>query len=99
MDDERKTVTVYCRVVNGVTLRLFHMGHDDGTGSGYHPIVSAGRDVFLRGPSARGAGVQQRADMSVVVANEVDADFWTQWHAVHMNDPLSRQGMIWADAQ
>ena len=95
--DAKRTVTVFCRVANGVELCLFRPGYDDGTGSGYHPVLHVGAPVVLKGPSARGAGANDGALHKFDgVPNEVDAEFWVAWAKQNALNPLFANGLIFA---
>ena len=94
--DERKTVRIGCRVANGLDICLFKPGYDDGTGSGYRPILP-GKRVSLKGPGGLAAGVgdqalqrSQRHDVT-----DVDAVFWDEWKAQNAGkNQIFDQGLI-----
>lgn len=89
-------VKVACRQINGVTIALFKPGYDDGTGSGYRPIVRDGSPVVLKGPSSlhTGAGNTGGAGLEAGIT-EVDADFMERWIAQNKDkNPLLNFGMI-----
>jgi hypothetical protein len=96
MEENRKTVKVFCRVANGVELRLTKDGYDDGTG--FHHKIQYGEPVVLGGPSALHAGVNDHALHSPTAAaeNEVDANFWAEWAKQNERNPLLAQGMIFS---
>jgi hypothetical protein len=87
---------IACRQVNGVRIRLFKPGYDDGTGDGVKPIVGDGPLVLLRGPSPVHAGAGDTGSLSSApVINEVDADFADKWFAQNENNPLVKQGFVY----
>lgn len=89
-------VRVACRQINGVTIALFKPGYDDGTGSGYKPIVRDGDPIVLKGPSAlhTGAGNTEGAGLEAGITH-VDADFMERWLAQNKDkNPLLNMGMI-----
>lgn len=90
------TIKVACRVVNGIKLRLFKQGFDDGTGDGQRPTVVDGAAVTLKGPSSlnTGAGATAPSGLEPVI-NEVDQDFITRWLEQNAENPLRLQGMVY----
>ena len=99
MAEDRKTVTVFCRIANGVELRLFKPGYDDGTGSGYRPIVGTGPKVLLKGPSGLAAGTADHAGVHAEpVANEIDAAWWAEWQEQNKgHNPLFDRGFVYEE--
>lgn len=82
-----------CRIVNGVKLRLFKEGYDDGTGK--CPIVPSGEQVTLAGPSARDAGTcaPGEGDPSITMVSDA---FWKDWVAQNKGkNPLFDLGHIY----
>ena len=73
-------VRVACRIPNGISIRLYKTGWDDGTGDGVKPTVPDGPFVRLAGPSSRltGAGATNRLDLEPSIT-EVDADWMNKW--------------------
>ncbi len=97
MPDEakRKTVKVGCLVPNGVELRLFRKGEDDGTGSGYRPIIPDldAPSVTLRGP--HGLGMGANAMTAEPEINEgIDAGFFDTWLKANEKNTLVQKGLI-----
>lgn len=92
-EEKRRTVRVSCNIVNGVELALFERGEDDGTGSGYRPIVAKGPRVVLKGPSGIRAGLLQ-ASHGAGVVTEVDAEWFDKWWAANQKNPLVLAGQI-----
>lgn len=82
-----------CRIVNGVKLRLFKEGYDDGTGK--RPIVPSGEEVTLRGSSARDAGTCASGEGDPRITMVSDA-FWENWVAQNNGkNPLFDLGHIY----
>jgi hypothetical protein len=73
----RETVKVLCSVPNGIELRTYAPGYDDGTGTGNQIAPRVGDVITLAGPSALMAGVN--APEGVPVETEVDAAAWGRW--------------------
>lgn len=83
---------IACTVVNGIKLRLFKDGHDDGTGK--CPPVAFGT-VTLKGPSARVAGTASPGCGEPCVTLVSDA-FWMEWLAQNKGkNPLLDLGHIY----
>jgi hypothetical protein len=96
MAEDRKTIKIFCRIANGVALRLTKKGYDDGTG--HCPQIQDGDAVTLRGPSALHAGVNDHGahNQSPAVENEIDAEFWTKWSEQNARNPFLMQKMIFS---
>lgn len=91
------TVKIGCRMINGVALRLFKKGFDDGTGDGVQPTVSDGPLVRLRGPHPVHAGAGDTSALHCEpVINEVDAEFWAKWAEQNAANPIFAQGYVYA---
>jgi hypothetical protein len=86
------TVTIGCRVVNGIALRLCKPGYDDGTGT--HPVRPYGPTVTLRGPGGVGDGVNRSPAGGAVMNHGIDRQFITAWLEQHRLDPIVRDGFI-----
>lgn len=95
-EPERKKVRIACRVPNGVKLRLFKPGYDDGTGSGIRATVIDGAPVTIAGSPSLATGVNSpvppRDDTTIT---EVDAEFWQKWREQNKLDPLLAHGVIY----
>lgn len=93
---EKAKVKVACRHTNGLTIRLFRKGYDDGTGSGYQPIVADGAPVKLNGPSPlhAGAGATARPDLEPGIT-EVDRGFMELWLNQNRLNPFVTRGMVY----
>ena len=87
------TIQVACKVPNGIRLALFEKGADDGTGSGYRPMVRSGPLVTLNGPSALNAGAGCTEPDTPGLTN-VDEDFMRAWLSANQNDALVTGGFI-----
>lgn len=81
---------VVCRVPNGITLRRFAPGPDDGTGA--HPMVQVG-SVTLAGPPALMAGAGNSSP-NVTVVNEVDREWIEGWMEENRDTELVRGGHV-----
>lgn len=92
MAEEKRTVTVGCRIPNGITLRLFKPGQPHDMGA----LVQYGPAVTLKGPHTLGAGFGNTAIHGVepVFTEGVDEAFFKAW--VEQNDAceLLAQGLI-----
>jgi hypothetical protein len=88
-------VKVACSVVNGVMIRLYKEGYDDGTGDGIKPMVKDGPGVRLRGPSALYAGTANAGgDDLVPEITEVDAEWFAEWMKQNAQNPMVTFGAI-----
>lgn len=94
-EQQQKKRRIACRVVNGVKLRLFKEGYDDGTGK--KPMVVDGDAVVVAGPSGHGAGVGAPSGFGGGYSiTEVDDAFWTAWVAQNEGkNPLLDGGEIY----
>ena len=79
-------VKVACRVPNGISIRRFKHGYDDGTG--YKPMIPDGLPVFLPGPSSLHTGVGNTSADADPVVSEVDAEWWAAWLEENKLNPL-----------
>lgn len=88
-------VKVACTVPNGITLRLYKSGYDDGTGDGVKPMVYDGDQVRLAGPSSlhTGAHATARGDIEPTLT-EVDGEWWAKWIKQNENNPAVTGGHI-----
>lgn len=91
------TVKVGCRQPNGIALRLFRQGEDDGTG--FRPQVQAGPAIRLNGPTSHiMAGVgDPTGNGGAFGTSEIPAEFWSAW--VEQNkgkNPLLDDGFVFA---
>ena len=83
---------IACDVVNGVKLRLFKEGPDDGAGK--RPPVIDGEAVVLKGPSARAAGTCSPA-IGEPCINLVSDEWWDKWVAQNRGvNPLLDLGHV-----
>lgn len=73
----RRTVKVMCSIPNGVELRTFGPGYDDGTGTGNQIAPRVVDSIVLRGPPALSAGVN--SPEGYPVETEVDAEAWDRF--------------------
>lgn len=81
-----------CRIVNGVKLRLFKEGYDDGTGK--CQIVADGDAVTLAGPAARQAGTTAPGHGEPCITLVSD-EWWQRWLAQNKGkNPLFDLGHI-----
>lgn len=91
-EDRRRTVKVMCSIPNGVELRTFAPGYDDGTGTGNRMQQRVTGTVLLKGPSSLDAGVN--APSGVPVETEVDAEFWDTWLNQNEKNTLLTTGAV-----
>lgn len=89
------TVTVGCKVLNGVMIRLSKRGYDDGTGDGERPFVHDGPGIRLNGPSALGAGTGDASGQGLEPGlTDVNAEWMASWLDQHKLDPLVTGGHV-----
>lgn len=96
MTDKPKAIKrIACTNVNGIKLRLFKEGYDDGTG--FKPQVVDGPAVTISGPSAVGTGVSSPSGYGGGYAiTDVDAPFWDAWVAQNKGkNPLFDEGFVY----
>lgn len=95
-EPQKKTMKrIACQHVNGISLRLFKEGPDDGTGQ--KPQVVDGPPVILSGPNARGAGVGTPSGYGGGFSvTDVDPEYWAAWLAQNKGkNPLLDGGLIY----
>lgn len=94
VEAKRATVTVGCKVPNGIMLNLWKKGYDDGTGDGERPTIRDGVGIRLNGPSSinTGAGAPHRDDLHA--ETEVDAGWWAKWAEQNKLNPYLVEGFI-----
>ena len=84
---------IACSIVNGIKLRLFKEGFDDGTGK--CQVVAYGDPVTLNGPSARAAGTSAPSAGEPCITLVSD-EFWDQWRGQNEGkNPLLDLGHIY----
>lgn len=91
----RSKVRVSCLIPNGLELRLFTKGYDDGTG--FRPIIEdrSKPRVFLAGPNSLAAGVgNTMLTASEPVVTEVDAEYFALWLEQNEKNTLVTGGLI-----
>ncbi len=75
-----RTVKIACLIPNGIYVRLYKSGFDDGTGDGVKPTVHDGPAVRLNGPSPLHTGVGNTDPVDIEPGfTEVDAEWWEKW--------------------
>lgn len=91
-----KMVKVYCGQINGLMIRLFKKGYDDGTGDGVSPMVADGPGVQLNGPSSlnTGAGATDRRDLPPG-ETWVDSEWIARWMEQNAQNPFVTGGLIY----
>lgn len=95
MSEERRKIRVSCSIPNGIELRLFVRGVDDGTGA--HPYVEdrSRPRVFLAGPSSLHAGVGNTMMTTQEPAvTEVDEEYFAEWLKQNEKNTLVTGGLI-----
>lgn len=94
METEKKIVRVACAVPNGVMIRRWKPGYDDGTG--FKPTIPDGPAVQLNGTSAVAAGVGNTSPSGLDPGiTEVDAEWWDAWLAQNGENPLVAMEHVW----
>lgn len=105
------TVTVGCKLPNGLILRLFVMHEEDQAiqGGGWRKVKEArnvGEKVFINGNSAPHGkdlldqfGEHITSYSQFATTPNVDADFWDQWFEQNKQSDLVRNGLIFAHAK
>ena len=93
---EKPKVKVACSVPNGLAIRLFKVGYDDGTGDNVKPMIGDGAGVRLNGPSAlhTGAGNTSPTDLEPGIT-EVDAEWWGKWLAQNQQNPFVAERFVY----
>lgn len=87
------TVTIGCRITNGVVLRRHEEGPDDGTGA--KRIVPCGPKVRLNGPPAIASGTTSpSAAHASPGLTKVDAEWWDVWSAENRKSTLIAGGFV-----
>ena len=88
-------VKVACHVVNGLMIRLFKRGWDDGTGDGVAPMVVDGPGVRLTGIHAIHAGAgNTEAKTRPPGITEIDGEWFDRWLVQNQQNPFVKDGMI-----
>jgi hypothetical protein len=92
-----KLVKVACHVPNGIMIRRYKAGFDDGTGDNVKPMVHEGAAVRLNGTGAlqTGAGSTHRDDIPPGIT-EIDAEWWAAWLGENAGNPLVTGKYIFA---
>lgn len=91
---ERPKVRVACSVPNGLAIRLFKVGYDDGTG--HNPMIWDGPGIRLNGPSALQAGTNNTTGELIEPGiTEVDAEWWGLWLAQNAQNPFVGEHMVY----
>ncbi len=94
-DEKPEMVKVACKIPNGIELRLFKQGFDDGTGQ--RPLIhdQTKPRVFLAGPNTLGAGVgNTMVETAPAVHSDVDAEYFAEWLKQNEKNPLVTKGFI-----
>lgn len=103
------TVTVACKLPNGLVLRLFDMvSHDEPVlGGGVKPVLSAmprPDTVTINGNTAPATGLavpitiidSNRRGDGFGLTHNVDRDFFVEWLKQNKDAPYVKEGLIWA---
>ena len=86
-----ETVRVACTIPNGIELRLYREGHDDGTGT--KPRVPDGDPVFIPGPNSTPTGAHATGTLQPVVT-EINAHCMRGWLEQNEKNPFVVRGSI-----
>lgn len=98
MTEQRRMVSVGCRVPNGIMIRLSKVGPDDGTGDGVKMMGHDGPGVRLSGPSSLHAGAGNTEGRGLEPEfTTVDAEWFAQWLEQHALDPLVTMGQVFEE--
>jgi hypothetical protein len=89
-EERRATRKVRCSVPNGIELRRYAPGFDDGTGQ--RPLRALPGSVVIPGPSSLEAGANAMNQPGVVT--EVDAEFIDGWMKENAKSELVTSGFI-----
>lgn len=95
------TVTIGCKLPNGLHLNVFNMVDD------YEPVMGGGTRKTQRAQFAGRVtvkGVGRRVDDPRIVAgaaltHNVDADHWARWLAANKDSDVVKNGLIFAAAK
>lgn len=90
-DTKQRTVKVRCAIPNGIELRVFKEGHDDGSGTRRMVVDTAHPPIVLAGPGAIAAGTLAPEGLG---ETEVPADLWDLWLKQNQNSPLVTSGQV-----
>lgn len=86
-------VKVECRVVNGITIKRFKAGYDDGTGK--QPLAPIDRGITLNGPSGLHAGAgasgAEGAEPGITI---VDKEWIEAWLVENAKTPLVSESYV-----
>lgn len=97
------TVSVACKVPNGLILRLFEPveANEPVMGGGFrkvHAFRPTGKNVTIKGPAHR---LEMAPSVPVIggygLTHGVDADFWSKWLEQNKESPLVTSGQIFAN--
>jgi hypothetical protein len=90
-------VKVACHLVNGMNIRLFRQGYDDGTGDNVRQVIQDGPGVRLNGPDGKSAGVGDPAGGKHLPpgVTEVDEEWARKWLAQNKLNPFVAEGLIY----
>jgi hypothetical protein len=91
------TVTIACKMPNGVILNLDR--YERISTESFNPAVReipGGQTVTLKGVAYH-IGLDERPELhGGYRLNEVDADFWESWYELNKDSPLIKDGLIFA---
>ncbi|MDB5448416.1 MAG: hypothetical protein JWQ97_3733 [Phenylobacterium sp.] len=95
-----ETVTVACKLPNGLILRVFDMvEHDEPVmGGGFRSVSRAhqtGTDVVIKGAAAP-FGMEKPLVGGYALTSNVDADFFTRWLEQNAESDMVRNRMVFA---
>ncbi|MHB8272525.1 hypothetical protein [Bradyrhizobium sp.] len=93
---EKPKVKVACSVPNGLAIRLFKVGYDDGTGDNVRPMIGDGPGIRLNGPSSLHTGAGNTGGIGLEPGiTEVDAAWWAAWLAQNQQNPFVGEKMVY----
>lgn len=93
---ERAKIKVACTVPNGLAIRLFKVGYDDGTGDNVKPMIGDGPGIRLHGPSALHTGVSNTGGIGLEPGiTEVDAEWWGLWLKQNEKNPFVGECLVY----
>ena len=90
-------VKVACHLVNGMMIRLFREGYDDGTGDNVRPMIVDGPGVRLNAPEGKLAGTGDPSGGKHLPPGitEVEENWMRAWLKQNAQNPFVAEGLIY----
>lgn len=98
-----ETVTVACKIPNGLHLRVFKMvDAQEPVSGGTRTVKRAQQDgdtVFVRGPAVPFGQALQNAIAGYALTSGIQAEFWAKWLEQNKDHDAVRNGLIFASTK